>query len=101
MDLLSLLKFDIIKFNLKEHTHVSRHRQKPTRRNAPRTQAACSSAWPQHRGGDAKVQSQGAAISFADCAIASIAQVNNFSVATKNLRDFKTTGVVFLNPWDA
>jgi toxin FitB len=48
---------------------------------------------------NAKVQSQGAAISFADCAIASIAQVNNFSVATRNLRDFKSTGVVLLNPW--
>lgn len=48
---------------------------------------------------NAKVQSQGAAISFADCAIAAIAQVNNFSVATRNLRDFKTTGVALLNPW--
>ena len=50
---------------------------------------------------NAKVQSQGAAISFADCAIAAIAQVNNFSVATRNLRDFNTTGVVLLNPWEA
>jgi toxin FitB len=50
---------------------------------------------------NARVQSQGAAISFADCAIAAIAQVNNFSVATRNLRDFKSTGLTLLNPWDA
>jgi predicted nucleic acid-binding protein len=50
---------------------------------------------------NAKVQSQGMAISFADCAIAAIAQVNNFSVATRNLRDFKRTGVALLNPWEA
>ncbi|MGB4118356.1 MAG: type II toxin-antitoxin system VapC family toxin [Polaromonas sp.] len=50
---------------------------------------------------NAKVQSQGAAISFADCAIAAIAQVNHFSVATRNLRDFKNTGVSLFNPWDA
>ena len=50
---------------------------------------------------NARVQSLGATISFADCAIAAIAQVNNFSVATRNLRDFKTTGVVLFNPWDA
>jgi len=28
-----------------------------------------------------------------------IAQVNNFSVATRNLRDFKSTGVALLSPW--
>jgi predicted nucleic acid-binding protein len=39
------------------------------------------------------------AISFADGVIAAIAQVNNFSVATPNLRDFKSTGVALLNPW--
>lgn len=50
---------------------------------------------------NAKAQSQGTAISFADCAIAAIAQVNNFSVATRNLRDFKSTGLALLNPWDA
>ncbi|MFN5350512.1 MAG: type II toxin-antitoxin system VapC family toxin [Polaromonas sp.] len=48
---------------------------------------------------NAKVQSQGVAISFADCAIAAIAQVNNFSVATRNLRDFERAGVALLNPW--
>lgn len=50
---------------------------------------------------NAKVQSLGAGISFAGCAIAAIAQVNNFAVATRNLRDFKSTGVLLLNPWDA
>ncbi len=50
---------------------------------------------------NAKAQSQGASISFADCAIAAIAQVNNFSVATRNLRDFKSTALTLLNPWDA
>lgn len=48
---------------------------------------------------NAKVQSQGVAISFADGAIAAIAQVNNFSVATRNLRDFERAGVALLNPW--
>ena len=48
---------------------------------------------------NAKVQSQGAAISFADGAIAAIAHVNNFSVATRNLRDFERAGVALLNPW--
>jgi toxin FitB len=50
---------------------------------------------------NAKVQLRGAAISFADCAIAAIAQANNFAVATRNLRDFKSTGVSLFNPWDA
>lgn len=50
---------------------------------------------------NAKVQSRGAAISFADCAIAAIAKVNNFSVATRNLRDFKSTEVALVNPWAA
>lgn len=49
---------------------------------------------------NAKVQSLGAVISFADCAIAAIAQVNKFSVATRNLRDFKSTGVALFNPWE-
>jgi toxin FitB len=50
---------------------------------------------------NARVQSHGAAISFADCAMAAIAQVNRFCVATRNLRDFKSTGLTLLNPWDA
>lgn len=50
---------------------------------------------------NAKVQSEGVSISFADCAIAAIAQVNGFSIATRNLRDFKNTGTTLFNPWDA
>ena len=49
---------------------------------------------------NAKVQSQGAAISFADCAIAGIAKVNTFCVATRNVRDFRNTDLALINPWD-
>jgi toxin FitB len=47
----------------------------------------------------AKVKTAGVAISFADCAIAAIAQANGYAVATRNVRDFKSTGVKLLNPW--
>ncbi len=40
-------------------------------------------------------------ISFADCAIASIARANGFMVATRNVRDFKGTGVKIINPWES
>ncbi|MBC7720088.1 MAG: type II toxin-antitoxin system VapC family toxin [Chitinophagaceae bacterium] len=50
---------------------------------------------------NSKVQSQGANFSFAVGAIAAIAQVHKGAVATRNLHDFKSTGVVLLNPWDA
>jgi toxin FitB len=49
---------------------------------------------------NAKVQSAGGAISFADCAIAAIAQANGFALATRNMRDFNKTGVELVNPWD-
>ena len=49
---------------------------------------------------NANVQSRGAAISFADCAIAGIAKVNTFCVATRNVRDFKNTDLKLINPWD-
>ena len=49
---------------------------------------------------NAKVQPQGAAIRFVDCAIAGIAKVNTFCVATKNVRDFKNTDLQLINPWD-
>jgi toxin FitB len=49
---------------------------------------------------NAKVQSAGGTISFADCAIAAIAQANGFALATKNVRDFNKTGVEIVNPWD-
>jgi toxin FitB len=49
---------------------------------------------------NAKVQSAGGTISFADCAIAAIAQANGFALATRNVRDFNKTGVEIVNPWD-
>lgn len=39
-------------------------------------------------------------ISFADAAIAAIAKANGFSVATRNVRDFKGTGVAIVDPWE-
>lgn len=39
-------------------------------------------------------------IAFADCAIASIASAHGFILATRNVRDFKGTGVEIFNPWD-
>lgn len=49
---------------------------------------------------NAAAQAQGNPIGFADCAIAAIAQANGFALATRNLRDFKGTGVQLINPWD-
>ena len=40
-------------------------------------------------------------IAFADCAIASIASAHGFILATRNVRDFKGTGVEIFNPWGA
>jgi toxin FitB len=48
---------------------------------------------------NAKVQSAGGTISFADCAIAAIAQANGFALATRNVRDFKKAGIEMMNPW--
>ena len=42
---------------------------------------------------------KGNPISFADCAIASIARAHGFMVATRNGRDFRETGVEIFNPW--
>lgn len=41
----------------------------------------------------------GNTIDFADCAIAAIAKVRGFIVATRNVRDFKGTGIEIFNPW--
>ena len=41
----------------------------------------------------------GNTISFADCAIAAIARTHGFTVATRNVRDFRGTGVEVINPW--
>jgi hypothetical protein len=40
-------------------------------------------------------------IGFADAAIAAIAAVHGFHVATRNARDFKGSGVELINPWAA
>ena len=47
----------------------------------------------------AKAQAAENPISFADAAIAAIAAANGFKVATRNVRDFKGTGIDILNPW--
>jgi toxin FitB len=44
-------------------------------------------------------QSQGNTMAFADCAIAAIARANGFALATRNVRDFKGTGVSLIDPW--
>ena len=48
---------------------------------------------------NASAQAAGNPISFADGAIAAIASAHGFMVATRNVRDFKGTGVEILNPW--
>lgn len=49
----------------------------------------------------ASAQSAGNPISFADCAIAGMAAANGFSIATRNVRDFKGAGVTIIDPWTA
>ncbi|MEY4882861.1 MAG: hypothetical protein RIS34_715 [Pseudomonadota bacterium] len=48
---------------------------------------------------NASAQSAGNPISFADGAIAAIASANGFMLATRNLRDFKGSGVELFDPW--
>lgn len=48
---------------------------------------------------NASAQAAGNPISFADGAIAAIASAHGFMVATRNVRDFKGTGVEIINPW--
>jgi predicted nucleic acid-binding protein len=50
---------------------------------------------------NASAQAAGNPISFADCAIASIASARGFMLATRNVRDFKGTNIEILNPWSA
>lgn len=47
----------------------------------------------------ARAFAAGNPIAFADCAIASIALARGFILATRNVRDFKGTGVEIFNPW--
>ena len=49
---------------------------------------------------NAKAQAAGNPISFADGAIAAMAVANGFQVATRNVKDFRGSGVQILNPWD-
>jgi toxin FitB len=39
-------------------------------------------------------------MTFADAAIAAIAMANGFSVATRDVNDFRGTGIKLINPWD-
>lgn len=47
----------------------------------------------------ARTQAAGHTMSFADGAIAAIAATHGFTIATRNTRDFRETGVRVLNPW--
>ncbi len=47
-----------------------------------------------------KAMRQGIVISIADGMIAAIALVNGGQLATRNIRDFKDTGLTIINPWD-
>ena len=49
---------------------------------------------------NASAQVVGNPISFADGAIAAIASAQGFILATRNVRDFKGTGIELINPWD-
>ena len=50
-------------------------------------------------GVNASAMAAGNPISFADCAIAAIARVHGFVLATRNTRDFRDTGIEVINPW--
>ena len=49
----------------------------------------------------ANSQAAGRRMSFADCAIAAIALMHGFTLATRNTSDFKGTDVKILDPWNA
>lgn len=38
-------------------------------------------------------------ISFADCAIAAIASAHGYAIATRNVKDFRGTGIKVVDPW--
>jgi predicted nucleic acid-binding protein len=48
----------------------------------------------------ADARAVGNTMSFADAAIAAIASVHGFVLATRNVRDFNGTKIEVLNPWD-
>lgn len=43
---------------------------------------------------------QGQAMSAPDAMIAAIARVNDGRLATRNIKDFETTGLALVNPWE-
>ena len=47
----------------------------------------------------AGTQAMGNPIHFGDCAIAAIAFRNGFTLATRNVRDYKGAGIELINPW--
>ncbi len=47
----------------------------------------------------AATASAGNPISFADAAIASITLAQDYSLVTRNVRDFRGTGLEIINPW--
>ncbi len=49
----------------------------------------------------AGTQAAGNPIHFADCAIAAIAAMRGFILATRNVRDYKGTGIELIDPWHA
>jgi predicted nucleic acid-binding protein len=49
----------------------------------------------------AGTQAAGNPIHFGDCAIAAIAVRRAFALATRNVRDYKGTGIELINPWTA
>ena len=49
----------------------------------------------------ADTQAAGNPIHFGDCAIAAIAIKHGFMLATRNVRDYKGTGIELINPWNA
>jgi toxin FitB len=48
---------------------------------------------------NARAFAVGNPISFADCAIAAIASASGYILATRNVCDFKGTGIEIFNPW--
>jgi len=49
----------------------------------------------------AGTQAAGNPIHFGDCAIAAIAIRRGFVLATRNVRDYKGSGIELINPWNA
>lgn len=48
----------------------------------------------------ADLDGKGLHTSLTDAQIAAIALVNNCAIATRNIKDFRHTGVILINPWE-